>query len=625
MSLGPFSSPSHSPSRSPQYSSAYSDEYESHEDGRFYRYKCRALSASHVESGYWLFAREGQGTDDLAAFLQGFGTPEQILLTQDRGEKLPRPVCNVRLRWVFGCQDTYQEDTDHHRPREGTAKQHLEEIYIERKLLGLSPSFGGETPVYSVDGGGRLLGYRQRRDSKQPAMAPPPVRHTDSAPQGDPITTGTGAASLASTGVQKARRKSSPTTPQSQTPPKDMYWQHYAPVDQSTANQIGVSQSTLYHWRSKAPAAVVSALSTSVTNAGQLRASANAPSTPGNTVQQNLTAQLPHSPYSTAMSSSGSPTPSSTSYVSPYESIQSQSPSSSVSSQHQYTSRTSSASPSVSTPSMETQSTRPSLPTSESAFARAGQKQSTEPRELSENSLKEQSSGNYGAEKDLKRSLTPSPEPEDDCPVAPTYDFDVLPTPPPSQIVEGAVLTPVKPALQRKKADFGGTAPYSPIASHNPSPTLSEEWRSYSVDAKDIKYDLADSTDPANALLFAPIPCVDCGETQGHKNDCRIAAIKPLDRPNALQLRQIAEAVHRFDPEQWRTHHPPIPPSPDLESPSTKIAGMAEIVRNEDSYKNDPDLHGLSDGPMLMLWAMKTSPNIKCEVIRHDEPGDAAA
>jgi len=41
---------------------------------------------------------------------------------------------------------------------------------------------------------------------------------------------------------------------------------------------------------------------------------------------------------------------------------------------------------------------------------------------------------------------------------------------------------------------------------------------------------------------------------------------------------------------------------------------MAEVIRNEASYKDDPELHVLPDDLMIMLWAFKTAPGV--EVIK---------
>ncbi len=82
-----------------------------------------------------------------------------------------------------------------------------------------------------------------------------------------------------------------------------------------------------------------------------------------------------------------------------------------------------------------------------------------------------------------------------------------------------------------------------------------------------------------------------------------------------LDIRNFADAVARFDPGPWTTHFDPFP-LPEPEDPEVQIKGMADIIRNEVSYKNDPQLHTLPDDMMVMLWALKTAPGIK--VIRDE-------
>jgi hypothetical protein len=39
--------------------------------------------------------------------------------------------------------------------------------------------------------------------------------------------------------------------------------------------------------------------------------------------------------------------------------------------------------------------------------------------------------------------------------------------------------------------------------------------------------------------------------------------------------------------------------------------GMAEIIRNEDTYKANEGLHALPDELMMLQWALQTSPNVE--------------
>ena len=78
-----------------------------------------------------------------------------------------------------------------------------------------------------------------------------------------------------------------------------------------------------------------------------------------------------------------------------------------------------------------------------------------------------------------------------------------------------------------------------------------------------------------------------------------------------LDYRILTEAVERFDPGPWTTHFVPSEPKPEPEDAETQIRGMAEIIRNEDSYKNDPELRNLPDHFMMILWAFKTSDSVQ--------------
>lgn len=89
--------------------------------------------------------------------------------------------------------------------------------------------------------------------------------------------------------------------------------------------------------------------------------------------------------------------------------------------------------------------------------------------------------------------------------------------------------------------------------------------------------------------------------------------IQPLHLTRA-QLELISDSVQRFDPEQWREHRA-TPPTPKLEDYATKTGEMAAIIRNDESYKMDPNLHNLSDDTLLFCWAMKSSNKVNTEMI----------
>jgi len=76
-----------------------------------------------------------------------------------------------------------------------------------------------------------------------------------------------------------------------------------------------------------------------------------------------------------------------------------------------------------------------------------------------------------------------------------------------------------------------------------------------------------------------------------------------------LDYRTLADAVEQFDPGPWTTHF--VSPEPEPEDVATQMRGLAAVIRNEDSYKQDAELQGLPDDLMMMLWAFKTSDNVQ--------------
>lgn len=85
--------------------------------------------------------------------------------------------------------------------------------------------------------------------------------------------------------------------------------------------------------------------------------------------------------------------------------------------------------------------------------------------------------------------------------------------------------------------------------------------------------------------------------------------MKWMQNPTLLDYRTLTDAVEHFDPGPWTTHFDP--PEPESEDAETQIRGMAEVIRNEDSYKNDQELHNLPDELMIILWAFKTSKGVR--------------
>ncbi|KAH9872765.1 hypothetical protein J1614_005159 [Plenodomus biglobosus] len=111
---------------------------------------------------------------------------------------------------------------------------------------------------------------------------------------------------------------------------------------------------------------------------------------------------------------------------------------------------------------------------------------------------------------------------------------------------------------------------------------------------------------PGPSADFLEIPCMDCGlmGAEGHTVDCHIG-----NNLTMLDHRRIADAVEHFDPGPWTTHFDPYP-TPPPEDPETQIHGMADVIRNEDTFKDDEELQGLPDSVMVLLWAFKSMPDV---------------
>jgi hypothetical protein len=86
--------------------------------------------------------------------------------------------------------------------------------------------------------------------------------------------------------------------------------------------------------------------------------------------------------------------------------------------------------------------------------------------------------------------------------------------------------------------------------------------------------------------------------------------LKPMTNLTVLDHRKLAESVEYFDPGPWTTHYV-SPAESEPEDPAIVTKGMADIIRNEDTYKADESLHALPDELMMLQWALQTSPNVE--------------
>jgi hypothetical protein len=118
--------------------------------GKFTNFIVR-LDDSHREYGYWRFTSL---EDEYCANVNGFHTPEAILVAVDRGDGTYE---DISISWVPGRVDMNMKLT-----MSGCAAQHLKEIYSMRQFLRKPMSSRNRVPIYPVDP--RLKDYLNARN-----------------------------------------------------------------------------------------------------------------------------------------------------------------------------------------------------------------------------------------------------------------------------------------------------------------------------------------------------------------------------------------------------------------------------------------------------------------------------
>ncbi|KAF2446271.1 hypothetical protein P171DRAFT_483629 [Karstenula rhodostoma CBS 690.94] len=138
------------------------------------------------------------------------------------------------------------------------------------------------------------------------------------------------------------------------------------------------------------------------------------------------------------------------------------------------------------------------------------------------------------------------------------------------------------------------------------------------------RYDPDDEFNTALMPLSENVPCMICEGTQDHQPGCMAAEFQfgPVPEYNEVMLEEIRRRVEYFDPEQWREHGhrdilDPIDPvgPPEEESARDAILGLNSIIRNESSYQEDAFLHGVPDEWLPIMWALRTSENVRMQLV----------
>ncbi|KAH6848455.1 hypothetical protein BKA58DRAFT_348979 [Alternaria rosae] len=514
----------------------------------------RQLDPSHLEGGYWRFQSID---DDRRAMARGFTTPEDVLQAADSSEDR---FDEIIIRWVRGANDASFKMA-----MSGTAHQHLQTIYELRSMLRLPMSSRGQVPLYTISTNPRL---RQYWEAKYRAQRPTPIDPAIQLPE---------------------RPMSSSVTP--------------GPVN-LTPSQAQQAEPS----KSKSPVGrVTRARSAKLSQAARPKPAAKTTSAK----QKPSTSTAP-----TGQSSSTSPSS---------EKIKAQLRPEKATNQHQIPFQSLATQPLA--PAQPGPSISANVPTIPRAALEWGLQPS--PKQATSNPSDGVSQYNWVHSSARLSAVRYSPyvahpQQQAQCESA---AYPLLNTTASTSGTSNTSNIPIRSPTsgrQDKPSDNTHTRhqAYAPLAKQQPS---IKDLRSLSIsDSRPLV--LKATTVPEKPLKTIPepwgsymrgleqLPCADCGEDDGHLLDCNLGNIAPMQNLTVLDYRTLTDAVERFDPSPWTTHF--VPPEPEPEDAATQMRGMATVIRNEDSYKQDPELHGLPDDLMMMLWAFKTSENI--QVINED-------
>ncbi|KAF2854373.1 hypothetical protein T440DRAFT_465344 [Plenodomus tracheiphilus IPT5] len=582
-------------------------------DGRFHHF-VRIVSESQVRRGYWRFASI---EDDHRAYACGLSTPEDVLVEQDRGQA---SLDDIILRWMPGSDqtDTYGLSLN----LIGPASSHLNTLYELRTLLGQPMSFRGQIPAYPISEDSRIKQYWIAKVSNQQLKALNAAKEVDSSA---PITPGRAPSSSNAQAPTNLTSKLSSQLHRTRTP------QQSHTHDTQKAQESFKLSDDLHLRLSSRPTVspfIPPARAPSPCTPGQM-ASANALR-----VTNNLAALDAHNhhtaneferleelfaPLVIDLDSLGDPgtlpdperpetpdflkgvlLPPPPVYSPPLTRESSLPDESEVLNEP------------ISIPSSPPLSLPPPLPP---LPLRSAQQASPSP-------CAHESKTEFDAE---QREYFEQAETDIAAICAANfglahYGNTIAPV---DGTLRPASLSPAPSTSKNKKEDtelsdgdpiqlptVSGNAAFGPVSAVEQNPEVMD----WEVEGEAIQ---STSASPTRADLFAPplteypdIPCMDCGwmEAEGHSYSCHVGSLKFSDNLTVLDHRRLADAVENLDPGPWTTHFDPYP-TPSPEDSETQIRGMADIIRNEDTYKDDVELHELPDAMMVLLWAFKTLPN----------------
>ncbi|KAI4912959.1 hypothetical protein J4E85_010934 [Alternaria conjuncta] len=623
----------------------------------------RTIDPSHLEGGYWRFQTID---DDRRAMARGFTTPEDVLQAADSSDDR---FDEINLRWVRGANDTSFKMA-----MSGTARHHLQTIYELRSMLHLPMSSRGQVPLYPISTNPRLKQYweakyrAQRPTPIDPAIqlpdrpisspvTPGPVHSTSSqaqhaepaapkSPVGRVTRARSAKLSQAARPKPAAKAKSAKQRPSAST----------APTGQSSSTSPSLEKTKVSLPPAKA------------TNQGQIpsqsfatqpltsaqpgpSASGNVPTIPRAALQWGL---QPSPRQATSNPSNGVSQhnwvhPSARVPAVPY-------PPYAAPPQQQVQSNSAAGPLPKNTTSISGASNPSNIPIRSPTDGRQdkrfddtynGHRIPKQRDDIQADGRNTGSSANTGHgqvaapttpfafdDDDSIAGVSTSPHaPHNATPKTPSnaphrVSFDSrsspipLPTSSPAHYTEGARMEePVAAARACDTTNNGQTyasqAKQRQSISDLRSPSISDSRPSGTKAAGVTEKPVETIPEPWGSYMkgLEQLPCVDCGEDEGHLLDCNLGNIIPMQNLTVLDYRTLADAVEQFDPGPWTTHF--VPPEPEPEDVATQMRGMAAVIRNEDSYQQDAELHGLPDDLMMMLWAFKTSDNV--QIINEDD------
>ncbi|KAH7074563.1 hypothetical protein BKA63DRAFT_470885 [Paraphoma chrysanthemicola] len=487
--------------------------------------------------------------DQRRAHARGLRNPEAILCAADLGDN-PQP--DINLSWRRGSVDRNITGI-----LTGNAAQHLMEIYDMRRHLGKTLSFGGQIPRYPVDI--RLKAWWEcRRAASRPATSQTPIDAAASLATPSAFAV----AALGSPSFQADFRRSSSSSHQSAQSSLPPFFAADLPIQQNPGRQPthngSYQQSTGINTRTQSPAKISGVTSESRSQ------SPYAFQVPG------FAQPAPSGQVSRTMHANGHAKPQPRNACLPQGSD--------ISNTHQK--RTFPISNRI-TRTQSVGNTNRSSPNGDISTS-----QSKEGERLNSHASRPSISSLSNG-----RTISSRPDPE-----------SRMSQPPVEQVT-----TPQTPSKSLRKRSVALTE--DATRPHKKPKVIDHPMSQVDISDQNYPSPIAHGVVEKNTDMYLDLPCMDCGEDVGHKSDCHIGHLKPATNLSVLDYRKFSELTERFDPGPWTTHEvPAVSPSEDSE---IAILGMADVIRNELSYKGDTELHPLPDAAMIMLWAFKTSPNIE--------------